>query len=508
MRELWLSHKRKIAIAGGLTAAVLLVAIFIFFFNRKSASTPAFSSSQKTIDTGLSLQPSGSTTPTTAPAIPSEPAVPSSSAYSGCQLSLDFIMTAGNLQSSGNLDYTLAAKNIGAITCRSASVSVYYSQGETYVSSVPAATADGYYWRLGDLAPGKEIDIAVVTERTAPLAASAVTDEACLSADNGADACSNSLAAAAPASASSAPAPASTPAVAAVATNAIPVLPGEEAGVWVWTPPDEMTEAQMEQVVDEASENNFNAIYITVDDVLTAGNMAAYDQSVAEFLSLAAQKGIAVDAEAGSDDWAEPANVWEPDGILAFVNSYDAVHVQKFRGVQYDIEPYLLPQYNNDEASVLTQYVTLVDGLVQVDKRDKLPLTIVVPLFYDENEGWTPPVTVDGVTDYTYRQVVRLLNELPAGDGRIIEMAYRNFATGTNSAIALSTQEVQDTDPTNVKILIAQETGPVTPNYVTFYGTSRAQLFSQLGAINQAFASDTAFGGVAIDYLDPFLELQ
>lgn len=512
MRKFLLSHRRKIAIACGL-AAIFLVAVVAIFMGKRPSTPPSAvststtaSSEQQSVDTGLSLQP-----PSGSPALPPVPlstvTAPSTPVYGGCELSLDFILTSGSLQSAGDLDYTLAAKDLGETTCDSASVSVYYAQDESYVSSVPSATADGYYWQLGDLAPGKEVDITLVTDRTAPLAASAVTNEACLSASNGADACSNSLAGTPPSSVATAPAAGAASATAAPLT-ALPLLPDEEAGVWVWTSPDQMSQAEMAEVVDDAAENNFTAIYITVDDYLTATNTVAYDQSVGEFLSLAAQKGLAVDAEAGSEDWAEPGNTWEPADILAFVNSYDATHAQRFRGVQFDIEPYLLPQYDSDESTVLTQYVTLVDQLVQTDKGDGLPLSIVVPLFYDANEGWTPTVTVDGVTDYTYRQIVRLLNELPAGDGRIIEMAYRNFATGADSAIALSTPEIQEASGTNVKVLVAQETGPVTPSYVTFYGTSRAALFGQIAAINMAYASSPAFGGIAVDYLDPFLELQ
>ncbi|HUC01395.1 MAG TPA: hypothetical protein VMA75_00625 [Candidatus Paceibacterota bacterium] len=517
MRKLFLSHKKKIAIACGLLIGIFLVAVIALFVEKRPAPSAAPSPpGQQEIDTGLSLQPTTAVTSVEAvPPVTATPPATSSappSGYPGCQLSLDFILTEGALQSVGDVDYTLAAKNIGEATCQSASVSVYYAQDETYASSAPSATADGYYWQLGNLAPGKEVDISLVTDRTAPLAASAVTDEACLSADNGVDACSNSLAGVTPPSvsapASTAPGQGATVSAIVAPLTAIPLAENEEAGVWVWTSPDQMTQAQMEQVVNEAAENKFNAIYITVDGYLNTANIAAFDSSVAEFLSLAAAKGIAVDAEAGSKDWAEPANTWKPADILAFVEEYNASHSIKFRGVQFDIEPYLLPQYDSDEGTVLTQYVSLVDQLVQIDKSDRTPLTIVVPLFYDENEGWTPQVTVDGVTDYTYRQIVRLLNELPPGDGRIIEMAYRNFATGADSAIALSAQEVEDADPSNVRVLIAQETGPVSPSYVTFYGTSRVALFGQIAAINQAFASDTAFGGIAVDYLDPFLELQ
>ena len=72
---------------------------------------------------------------------------------------------------------------------------------------------------------------------------------------------------------------------------------------------------------------------------------------------------------------------------------------------------------------------------------------------------------MDGVTTFTYNQILRLLNELP--NSHIIVMAYRNFAAGPNSSVDLSSQEVQAADATAVKVIVAQETGPVTPAYVT-----------------------------------------
>ena len=251
------------------------------------------------------------------------------------------------------------------------------------MSAAPAPTADGYYWQIGNLAPDQEFDIALVTQNNGQPAGAVATDEACLSADNGADACANE---------------GGSPAVLGAATGpvaaALAPAAGQELGAWEWTPADQMTPAQMQTAVSDAAENHFNAIYLTVDDELTATDVQTYEQAVGEFLSLAAAQGIRVDAESGWRDWGEPQNQSKAYQIMSFVAAYNASHAIKFRGVQYDIEPYLLPQYDSDEADVLTQYVQLIDGLVAADKQYLLPLTIDVPDFYDsasdaaDNGGW------------------------------------------------------------------------------------------------------------------------
>jgi hypothetical protein len=518
-----MKRRTLIIILGAVICAVLVVwIIFAAITSGPSQPSNAQSSQQESIDTSLSLAPGSSTQSTqpslTAIIVNSKP-LPKPAA-TGCKLSLNFVVTNGNLNAPGNITYQLTAQNLGNQTCRTASISVYYANGETFVSASPKATADGYYWQFGALAAGKE-DVIILTANRSTAANAATTDEACLSADNGSDACANA------GSSQAATGAASVATVATTTTNSKPVVAastpitlssnGRELGVWEWTTLTQMSASDMQNAVTAAAENNFNVIYLTIDDYLTIDALpdgtakqqqfAAYEQAVGSFLSLAAAKGIAVDAESGSRNWGESGNTWQASAILSFVNEYNQTHAQKFRGVQYDIEPYLLPQYQANQAGTLTQYVQLVSDVVTQDKNDKLPLTIIVPHFYDANEQWTPEITINGMTDYTYRQILSLLNQLPSGDGRIIIMAYRNFATGSDGAIDLSQSEIQEADATNVKVLVAQETGPVTPSYVTFYGLSRAALASQAAYISKTFSSDSSFDGISIDYLDPFLQL-
>jgi hypothetical protein len=55
---------------------------------------------------------------------------------------------------------------------------------------------------------------------------------------------------------------------------------------------------------------------------------------------------------------------------------------------------------------------------------------------------------------------------------------------------------------------VAQEAGDVDPGFVTFFGLSKQDYLDQISLINQTFANSTGFGGVAVHYVDPFLELR
>ena len=424
--------------------------------------------------------------------------LPQAKAATGCSLSSSFVTKSGDMQVAGTVIYQIAAKNIGNAACSSASVSVYYATNETFSSSSPKATR-GYYWKLGTIAPGAETDIALTTNRSTGLAAEDSPDEACLSANNATDSCSDA---------------------APITVTITPPTPSstkkQELGLWDWDTPSTVSAAAMQNAVNSAAANGVTAIYLSIDDYLTIDALPAgaaktqqlttYQNEVATFLADAEQKNISVDAEAGAQDWAEPQNLWKPADIMNFVASFNATHPNKFRGVQYDVEPYLLPAYATDPATVLTQYVTLAESLVNQDKAKGLPLGLVIPSFYDDIIQWTPMITVDGITAYPYNHLLRLLKQIPSSSLQI--MAYRNFASGTNSTIDISQTEVHEADGTGVTVIVGQETGNVQPSYVTFYGETKTQLLAQMAIIKQSYASNNSFGGMAIDYLEPFLALK
>jgi hypothetical protein len=529
--------KKKIlitAIAIIIVAFVVVAAIVSKTNNgQSSANIPASSTIQNAASTTAIISlatPSSKPSQTSPSTTPSSPAAanPSSVAITSptCKLTLRFEATSGNPAGTGKVTYQLVVGNSGGTPCQSASISVYYNDGESYISATPTPTAHGYYWKFGDLAPGKTTAISLATQRSMALAIGNDTTQACLSANNGSDACANASAGGSIAGTTSG-APVTTggtasagnatpPAVPTPTLTAFPEITGREIGVWEWTPLSQMSAATMQQVVNEASANHFTVIYQTIDEYLSIDalpdgiakqqKLATYEQSVNNFLTLASAKGIVVDAEAGWRDWAEAGNTWEASDIMNFVASYNQSHTEKFRGVQYDIEPYLLPQYGANRAGILTNYVKLVGGLATQSKGNNIPLTIIIPDFYESSSGKTPNITVGGKTDSTYHFILQALAPVPRT--RIIVMAYHNVANGTGGSIALSQEEINDANSTGVSVIVAQETGPVSPSYVTFSGTSRESLFSQIGGIDTAFSSDKSFKGVAIDYLDTYLELS
>jgi hypothetical protein len=443
-----------------------------------------------------------------------------------CDVVFDFLLTG---TSGAQANYDLVVTNRGYSACNSATLTLYYGDGEEYVSSSPSASSGGYYWRLGNMPSSDQEIVRLTTQGAATLPSST---EGCATARNGSDSCSTARNAG---SVNETPSPTPTPTPSTVPTptptsapiptatplptptptpptGPRPVPAGDIYGTWVWDDVSSVTDAKMQSIVDNAATGGFTVIYLTVDkyielNALTAGvtktaQINAYNAALVKFITLANSKGIAVMAEAGWKDWVTGTYRTKPITILNFVASFNNTQAARFSGVQFDIEPYLLSTYEKNKASVLTSFVTLVGEIVNANKSLGLTLEFVIPHFYDCLQNWTPKITYNGKTDCTFNHLLTLLDQSP--NSTISIMAYRNFAIGDNGVIAISQEEVSQAAGHPTKVVIAQETGNVDPDYVTYFGTSKSYLFGELAKVVNKFGSWDGFGGIAIHYLDPY----
>ena len=87
-------------------------------------------------------------------------------------------------------------------------------------------------------------------------------------------------------------------------------------------------------------------------------------------------------------------------------------------------------------------------------------------------------------------------------------MSYRNFTKGIDGSIDISKDEINSANEHKTKIIIAQETGDVEPPYITFHNTNKKYFNRQKTELDKAFMLDKSYGGVAIHYINAFLDLK
>ncbi|HEY4528322.1 MAG TPA: hypothetical protein VJJ48_00640 [Candidatus Paceibacterota bacterium] len=291
-----------------------------------------------------------------------------------------------------------------------------------------------------------------------------------------------------------------------------------EYGTWIWTPVPQMTESYINGIITGAKANKVNVIYVSIDSyldiyVLSEGaekkrQEKAFGDKLENFIKLANKKGIEIDAEAGWQNWAEDKHEYKALAILEYVKRFNETREHKFRGFQYDVEPYLLKRFGYFPAAVLTDFVELVDKSESFLGESGIRFSVVIPDFFDDIDGVAPIFRYGARKDSV---ITHLLDILERREGSsLILMSYRNIAEGADGSIEISQNEFQTAKRGfyGTKIIVAQETGDFPPPYITFHGTSKRYLNSEVTKINKTFDQHANFGGIAIHYVNSFLDLR
>ena len=521
----------------GAVAVVIVVGIVLLVRLHEKHATPLSSTTSSTtqaIDLAIGQQPESANAPLAQPvatpaavnnAIAQQPLVP------GCSLHFSFAPTANAVAPGGQINYALVLTNLGTDTCQNASFSIYYADNETFVSGAPKSTSDNYYWVAGDLVSRQTYEVTLSTQETVSSPETQVQNEACATADNGSDVCASNLIfvqAGAPAMPAAGSGVTGLSSMAAAATAILPSITpsgsiwgaaftSKQFATWIWNSPKVMTPSYEQDAIAAAKQNGFNTIFLTVEDYIPIAAMPAgadktsqqdaYFTALNKFIVQARAAGIAVYVEGGDTNWGDFANRWQGTALVNFIKQYDAIYPNApIAGLQLDVESYLEPDYTTNPSNVIEGYLNLISDVTVAMEGMNAKLSIVIPHFYDDRIQWAPSVSYGGTTTYPFNHVLDILQNKPGSV--MVVMAYRNSASGNNGTEALAQTEMDEAKGTATKIVVAQETGDVQPSYVTFYGLTKASLYSSLFAVTSYFDPYSSFGGVAVHYLDPFLELK
>jgi hypothetical protein len=289
-----------------------------------------------------------------------------------------------------------------------------------------------------------------------------------------------------------------------------------ENGTWLWTPIKYITPEYRDSIIAGSKKNGVNVIYLAIDSYLEIFTMIdgeekdkakiEFDNTLKDFIKVANDNGIKVDAVAGWQNWAEEGHLYKPGAVLDYVIAFNRENEEKFRGFQYDVEVYLLPEYKTNKEEVLTNFLDLIDKSVTKMNYSNLQFSVVIPEFYDDSTLETQVFKYKGKMRHTLEH---LLNVLERRSGsKIIVMSYRNFANGEDGSIKISEDEVYVANNYSTKVIIAQETGDFPPSYITFSRKSKTYFDSQVALIVKAFENEQSFGGIATHYVNTYLELK
>lgn len=291
---------------------------------------------------------------------------------------------------------------------------------------------------------------------------------------------------------------------------------GPENGTWLWTPVLQITPEYRKTILAGAVKNNIKNIYLSIDPYLDIYIMPdgkektekklAFDKKIEDFIIEANKNGISVDAEAGWRNWAEEGHTYKAFATLKYAIDFNKKHANKFRGFQYDVEPYLLDEYKKDKKTVLTNFLNLISQSVSALNNSDLDISVVIPEFYDGANNETPRFSYRGTMGFATEHLLEILDRRE--NSKIIVMSYRNFSQGENGSIEISKNEILSAEKHRTKIVLAQESGDVEPPYITFYNTSKRRYNKETQKLEEAFKDTRSFDGLAVHYINAFMDLK
>jgi hypothetical protein len=183
-------------------------------------------------------------------------------------------------------------------------------------------------------------------------------------------------------------------------------VPGRAA--WFWQAQNWQTAAGGAALLGQAQRHHIGLLYVTVP--LSAGKNGAgmavsHPRELAAFIGRAARAGVTVWAVDGDPAMARPREHAATVRRMAAYAAYNASAAagDRLGGVQFDVEPYLLPEYAQAPAQWDAHYVALMRALREA--APAMPLEVALPFWWGEKDAPLKELaqSIDSINVMDYR---------------------------------------------------------------------------------------------------------
>ncbi|WP_289137482.1 hypothetical protein [uncultured Brevibacillus sp.] len=251
---------------------------------------------------------------------------------------------------------------------------------------------------------------------------------------------------------------------------------------WIWQ--SEIIGQDKQQVLEFCEQNEINLIYLRID----MNKPSDYYRS---FIREATAQGIEVHAVAGHPAWAFTSNQKRMMNIVGWVKKYnlESEPNERIRGIQLDIEPYLLPQWETERDRVIREWQANVEAFTEA-VRDETGLMSSVALAFWLDDIPTPDNPDMPLSKWMIDQF-----------DTICIMAYRDRLNGSNGILSLIEQEMQEADELGRRVLVAVNLKKDMNDHASFAEEGVVEMNRQLALLPEHLEQHPSYGGIAIhDY--------
>jgi hypothetical protein len=296
-----------------------------------------------------------------------------------------------------------------------------------------------------------------------------------------------------------------------------------------WKQANELSDAAAKDRLRLLRDNGFKTVYLELGDYLDQADrgpnwtrnaeMEAIRHRIRRFVAIAASYGLAVHALGGGPHWVGEGS-YLGRLLVDLVGHYNARARpnERLRGVQLDIEPYVLEDWLTDPDGIVV-YLTALHGIVKTYRRvlvqpssRGLQLGFAIPFWLDGREEAPSAVRFQRQLKPAAHHIVDMIWDLSTA--YLVVMSYRDEAGGDNGSIAHARDELDYAARRWAKcgLLVAQQYGPPVPEnedpeplqHTTFYRQPKEDFWRAAAAIVAAFRGYRQFRGLALDGVDDY----
>jgi hypothetical protein len=297
-------------------------------------------------------------------------------------------------------------------------------------------------------------------------------------------------------------------------------------GVYEWHNAGDLPIAEARRRLSFLRANGFTTVYLEIGAYLDAAELPPDDwrrrarldrirRQIQRFVATASSYGLAVHALGGGPTWTGELRYLGQE-LVTLVGHYNAKvgAAERLRGVQLDLEPYILDGWLADPQTNFAEYLTTLEGIVAAYRTvlhrhhsRHLQLGFAIPFWFDAQGGAPGEVSFAGASKPVFHHIIDLVGDLPGA--YLVVMSYRNRTRGLDGSIALARDEFEHVAGIGARsgLVVGQQYGPAREEEarITFNGQPRRSFRRAAAEIATAFRRYPQFRGVSVDDIDSYM---
>lgn len=257
----------------------------------------------------------------------------------------------------------------------------------------------------------------------------------------------------------------------------------EDKATWLWDA--SIIEEHTDEIVTFLEEEKVNTVFLQTKNSVSAD---AYRHFNAE----AHARNISVHALNGHADWAYTEKRKEGTAWVDWVVNFnqESAPEEQFTGAQFDVEPYQLRRWEQEEAAVISEWSENIEEWIQAGTEGNLYMSAAVPFWLDKRES------PDGKGTFSRW----IINQFDA----IAIMAYRDSG---RQMYELSKEELAEADELDKKVWIGAELGQTEEGeHLTFFRSAVPNMESEMEIAAEMGSKHASFAGLAVHHYEAWYE--